>query len=47
MREGFLIDDLVKIPEKYKKMTAEELDAEIKRLEKEEKERKTSVQSDI
>lgn len=43
MREGFLIDDLVKIPEKYKKMTAEELDAEIKRLEKEEKERKTSV----
>ncbi len=47
MREGFLIDDLVKIPEKYKKMTAEELDAEIKRLEKEEKERKNSVQSDI
>ena len=30
MREGFLIDDLVEIPEKYKHMTIEELQEEIK-----------------
>lgn len=47
MREGFLIDDLVEIPEKYKHMTIEELQEEIKRLEEEEKERKKSLKSDI
>lgn len=37
MREGYIVDDVIVIPEYIKNMTKEELDAEIAKIEAEEK----------
>ncbi len=39
MREGYIVDDVIEIPDYIKNMTFEELQAEIARLEAEERKR--------